>query len=59
MLGACPLLQEYGNIAYNSERRTNVVELERQQTEKTGPAVIKRADLLKPVMPIISIELPD
>lgn len=58
VLGACPLLQEYGNIAYNSERRTNGVELE-QRSEKTDLSNIKKADLLKPVLPIISIELPD
>ncbi|CAG9861483.1 unnamed protein product [Phyllotreta striolata] len=58
VLGACPLLQEYANIAYHSERRTNGVELESQivgAKEKT----VKRADLLKPVVPIISIEIPD
>jgi len=58
VLGACPLLQEYGNIAYNSERRSNGVEME-QQSEKADIRNIKRADLLKPVLPIISIELPD
>ncbi|KAJ8939329.1 hypothetical protein NQ318_005690 [Aromia moschata] len=35
VLGACPLLQEYANIAYHTERRTNGVELE-QQAEKNG-----------------------
>lgn len=57
VLGACPLLQEYANIAYHSERRTNGVELE-QQIEKNEKA-LKRADFLKPVLPIISIEMPD
>lgn len=55
VLGVCPLLQEYANIAYHSERRQNGVELEQQQ-DKSG---IKRADLLKPVLPIVSIETPD
>lgn len=57
LLGACPLLQEYANIAYHTERRTNGVEL--QQTEKTERSNIKKADLLKPVLPIVSIEMPD
>jgi hypothetical protein len=58
VLGACPLLQEYANIAYHSERRTNGVELQ-QQSEKSDPSNLKKADLLKPVLPIISIEMPD
>lgn len=58
VVGICPLLQEYANIAYHSERRSNGVELE-QQNEKGEANVIKRADLMKPVLPIVSIELPD
>ncbi|XP_018329122.1 transmembrane protein 185B [Agrilus planipennis] len=57
ILSVCPLLQEYGNIAYHSERHRNGVELE-QQSEKGGH-VVRRADLFKPVLPIVSIELPD
>lgn len=57
VLGACPLLQEYANIAYHSERRTNGVELQPQVEHKEK--TVKRADLLKPVVPIISIEIPD
>lgn len=57
LLGACPLLQEYANIAYHIERRPNGVEL--QQTDKHDRNGIKKADLLKPVLPIISIEMPD
>ncbi|CAH2007497.1 unnamed protein product [Acanthoscelides obtectus] len=56
VLGACPILQEYANIGYHSERRTNRVEMEQvQKNEK----IFKRADLLKPVQPIVSIEMPD
>nr|CAI5832124.1 unnamed protein product [Callosobruchus analis] len=56
VLGACPVLQEYANIAYHSERRANRVEMEQvEKNEKT----VKRADLLKPVQPIVSIEMPD
>lgn len=58
ILSACPLLQEYGNIAYNSEHRSNGIEMQRQN-EKSDLSKIKKADLLKPVLPIISIELPD
>ncbi|KAK4877902.1 hypothetical protein RN001_010408 [Aquatica leii] len=58
ILSACPLLQEYGNISYTSERRSNGVEMQ-QQNEKTDMCNIKKADLLKPVLPIISIEIPD
>lgn len=58
VLGACPLLQEYANIAYHSERRSNGVELQ-QQNEKHDRSNVKNSDLLKPVLPIISIEMPD
>lgn len=58
IVGICPLLQEYANIAYHSERRSNGVEME-QQNDKADVNIIKRADLMKPVLPIISIEMPD
>lgn len=57
LLGACPLLQEYANIAYHSERQNNSVELEQQTDSKER--IVKRADLMKPVLPIVSIEMPD
>lgn len=57
VLGVCPLLQEYANIAYHSERRGNGVEME--QHEKNEVSKIKKADLMKPVLPIVSIEMPD
>ncbi|XP_044763860.1 transmembrane protein 185B [Coccinella septempunctata] len=57
ILGVFPCLQEYANISYYPERRQEGVELE--QTEKMDLAYMKRADLLKPVLPIISIETPD
>lgn len=57
ILGVFPCLQEYANISYYPERRQEGVELE--QTEKMDLAYLKRADLLKPVLPIISIETPD
>lgn len=56
-MGACPLLQEYGNIAYQPDRRRNGAELE-QQMDKYH-AHTKKSDLMKPVLPIISIEMPD
>lgn len=59
VLGACPLLQEYANIAYHTERRTNnSVELQ-QQNVKHDKTNLKKSDLHKPVLPIISIEMPD
>lgn len=57
LLGACPLLQEYGNISYQPEQRQNGVELE--QPNDKSDAQIKKLDLMKPVLPIISIEMPD
>lgn len=57
LLGACPLLQEYANIAYHSERHNNSVELEQQMESKER--IVRRADLMKPVLPIVSIEMPD
>lgn len=57
LLGACPLLQEYANIAYHSERHNNGVELEQHTDSKER--IVRRADLMKPVLPIVSIEMPD
>lgn len=57
LLGACPLLQEYANIAYHSERHNSSVELEQHIESKDR--IVKRADLMKPVLPIVSIEMPD
>ncbi|CAH0549037.1 unnamed protein product [Brassicogethes aeneus] len=57
VLGMCPLLQEYANIAYHSERRANGVEL--QQVDKNDKYNLKKNDHLKPVLPIVSIETPD
>ncbi|XP_065347685.1 transmembrane protein 185A [Cloeon dipterum] len=52
LLGVCPVLQEYGNIAYSS----------RSSPIKEGPSDrlgLSRRSELKPVMPVISIETPD
>ncbi|KAL1501495.1 hypothetical protein ABEB36_006806 [Hypothenemus hampei] len=57
ILSVCPLLQEYGNIAYQPERRREGVEME-QATDKFD-VYIKKADLMKPVLPITSIDMPD
>lgn len=51
------MLQEYGNISYQPEQRQNGVELE--QPNDKSDAQIKKLDLMKPVLPIISIEMPD
>lgn len=57
ILGVFPFLQEYANISYYPERRQNAVELE--QAEKMNAAYLRKADSMKPVLPIISIETPD
>lgn len=58
VLGACPLLQEYANIAYNTDRRRASAGVELQSADKQDMR-IKKADMLKPVLPIVSIEMPD
>lgn len=62
-----PCLQEYGNISYTTERNqhgqnvpleTNEFEFEKYD-KKSKKALSKKMESLKPVVPIISIELPD
>lgn len=52
LLGVCPVLQEYGNIAYSSQ--TSPIKI--GPSDKMG---LSRRSELKPVMPVISIETPD
>lgn len=75
VLGACPLLQEYGNIAYNSQEdgggggrtppvhlnqnQESNIELQVQANTKSEKRIIRKIDLMKPVVPIVSIDLPD
>ena len=61
-----PCLQEYGNIGYHSARSQNTpldstnVQLEEfAKSDKKAKDMLKKGDHLKPVVPIISIELPD
>jgi hypothetical protein len=52
LLGVCPILQEYGNIAYSLQSPNG----NNANSEKLG--LSRRSDL-KPVMPVVSIETPD
>lgn len=67
LLSVAPCLQEYGNISYtgaadnngqNVPLDTNDVDLVKYD-KKTKKAISKKIESLKPVVPIISIELPD
>lgn len=64
LLGICPLLQEYGNISYKLPQETSVVESSRSSSrQEKGSCVhikVKNIDESpKPVVPIISIDVPD
>ena len=66
LLCALPFLQEYGNISYHTENGQNLpldsnVQLDEfGKPEKKNKKVLnKKMDHLKPVVPIISIDLPD
>lgn len=68
LLNAFPILQEYGNISYHTENGQNVplesnVQLEEninnKRDKKNKKIVNKKSDHLKPVVPIISIDIPD
>lgn len=58
LLGVCPLLQEYGNISYLPRSRRDRTSSESIVTEKPDLG-LKKIDLLKPVVPIVSLEMPD
>ncbi|KAG5325453.1 T185B protein, partial [Pseudoatta argentina] len=58
LLGLCPLLQEYGNISYQPRDERDQPPSEPMITEKSEK-LIKKIDLMKPVVPIISIDMPD
>jgi hypothetical protein len=63
LLTVLPCLQEYGNISWNHAERGQNVPLQLDEFEKydkkAKKALSKKNDLLKPVVPIISIDLPD
>lgn len=65
LLSTLPCLQEYGNIGYHSTRNrndnpqaTNNSQTDESEDSKAKDA-LKRFDHLKPVMPIVSIDMPD
>lgn len=67
LLSALPFLQEYGNISYHTENGQNVSVLDQnvrldeydKNDKRSRKALNKKNDLLKPVVPIISIDIPD
>ncbi|XP_058129811.1 transmembrane protein 185B isoform X2 [Anopheles ziemanni] len=67
LLGVLPCLQEYGNISYHTESGQTVpldstnlhLEEFEKYDKKSKKALTKKSDHLKPVVPIVSIELPD
>ncbi|XP_050095887.1 transmembrane protein 185B [Anopheles aquasalis] len=67
LLGVLPCLQEYGNISYHTESGQTVpldsahVQLDEfeKYDKRSKKALTKKNDHLKPVVPIVSIELPD
>ncbi|KAH0549901.1 hypothetical protein KQX54_015626 [Cotesia glomerata] len=58
LLGLCPLLQEYGNISYQPRSDHDQPPSEPMVSDKNEKH-IKKIDLMKPVVPIISIDMPD
>lgn len=67
LLCALPFLQEYGNISYHTESGQSVpldsnVQLNEfgiKHEKKSKKMMNKKNDQLKPVVPIISIDMPD
>lgn len=57
VLGACPLLQEYANIAYNHPAAGDAQPA--THASKPDKRLVRKSDLMKPVVPIVSIDLPD
>lgn len=58
LLSLCPLLQEYGNISYQPRSEQDQPPSEPMVSEK-NEKYVKKIDLTKPVVPIISIDMPD
>lgn len=63
LLGLCPFLQEYANIAYSLQAEESFQHSGQSASETvidTKPEKrIKKTELMKPVVPIISIDMPD
>lgn len=57
-MSLCPLLQEYGNISYQPRSEQDQPPSEPMVSEK-NEKYVKKIDLTKPVVPIISIDMPD
>ncbi|KAJ8886855.1 hypothetical protein PR048_013067 [Dryococelus australis] len=68
LLSLCPFLQEYANIAYNLQNEEAAHGRAQNTAENaiTAPCIdsklekrIKKTELLKPVVPVVSIDTPD
>nr|CAD7409423.1 unnamed protein product [Timema poppensis] len=68
LLSLCPFLQEYANIAYslqNDDRAQARSQIANDHSGNTGTSdskpekIVKKTELLKPVVPVISIDMPD
>ncbi|XP_075219363.1 transmembrane protein 185B isoform X2 [Lycorma delicatula] len=60
LLSVCPFLQEYANIAYSAGRTAD----QNERGNGTQQSIVKeknhkKSDLSKPVVPVVSIEMPD
>lgn len=59
LLGLCPLLQEYGNISYQPRSEQDQPPSDQPMVSEKNEKYVKKIDLMKPVVPIISIDMPD
>lgn len=62
LLSICPFLQEYANIAYSSGQSSDNNERGESSSHQltiTKDKNHKKCDINKPVVPIVSIEMPD
>ena len=64
LLSLCPFLQEYANIAYSLQsdeaaRRAQASSDDAPSLETKPEKRIKKTELLKPVVPVVSIDMPD
>ncbi|XP_026480386.1 transmembrane protein 185A-like [Ctenocephalides felis] len=57
LLSTCPILQEYANIAYHSDNRSD--REDGSKNERKMDKRLKKSEIMKPVVPIVSIEMPD
>lgn len=64
LLSVCPFLQEYANIAYSAGRGSEQNDRSSTSNNASQQPIVKaknhkKSDLMKPVVPVISIEMPD